>query len=240
MRLQRSRPPERPQWRQRGRRRWMVLRPPQAARRGVARVRTSVAMPSVACVKAHRDECLPVQCMVYNVNASRADTTSASRTIGCSALRRLLPDLRRRFVQPAMRGARMGAISARHVFMRSSTRRRARLRPPQPARPTTAVGRTLTPQAAATLNSGVESASTPTRSAPASAAARSCCAPVRPVLARPAKAPSGTMGVFLGYYRGSRRRSLLDAARGWLESGCEGMPGLRWVLHCPLGVLTGY
>jgi hypothetical protein len=32
-----------------------------------------------------------VQSKVYHVNASRADTTSASHTFGCSALRRLLP-----------------------------------------------------------------------------------------------------------------------------------------------------
>ncbi len=42
-------------------------------------------------------------------------------------------------VQPAMRGVRMGAISARQAISRSSTRRRARRRPRQPARPTSAV-----------------------------------------------------------------------------------------------------
>ena len=48
-------------------------------------------MPSVACVQARRGASLSVQSKVYRVNASRADTTSASHTFGCSALRRLLP-----------------------------------------------------------------------------------------------------------------------------------------------------
>jgi hypothetical protein len=91
-----------------------------------------------------------------------------------------------------MRGARMGAISARQAITRSTPRRRARLRPRQPARPTSAVRRILPTQAAATFTRAtmVGATSTPLRSAPATPAC-SCCAPVRPVLARPAQAPRG-------------------------------------------------
>jgi hypothetical protein len=105
------------------------------------------------------------------------------------------------------------------------------------------------------------------RSAPASAA-RSCCAPVRPVLARPAEAPLGcTMGhsrgtpgysrgtigysrAAMGYtsipHRSPRRRS--TTRKGWacmaslrgLERCCEAMQGVLWVLHRLQGVLIGY
>jgi hypothetical protein len=89
------------------------------------------------------------------------------------------------------------------------------------------------------------------RSAPATPA-YSCCAPVRPVLARPAEALSGYYGTHWGThgahtYPPSELKEALDAAHGWipasligLESGCEGMPGVLWVLYCPLGVLIGY
>jgi hypothetical protein len=134
------------------------------------------------------------------------------------AVRRLLPDLRRRLVQPGMRGARMGAISARQAITRSSTRWRARLRPRQPARPTSAESRNQTPQAAATLtDASMGSTSTMPRSAPANPAsaspARGCCAPVWPVLARPAEAPQGSIGysrVLWGL------KEALDAAHGWM------------------------
>jgi hypothetical protein len=42
-------------------------------------------MPSVACVHARRGARLPVRRKVYHVNASRSDTTSASRAFGCGA-----------------------------------------------------------------------------------------------------------------------------------------------------------
>ncbi len=109
-----------------------------AAGRGFPCVRTAGAMPSVACMQARRGASLSAQSKVYHVNASRV-TTSASHTFGCSGLRRLLPDQRRRLVQPAMRWARMGAIGARQAITRSSTRRRARRRPWLPASPTAAV-----------------------------------------------------------------------------------------------------
>ena len=147
------------------------------------------------------------------------------------AVRSLLPDLRRRLVQPATRGARMGAISARQAITRSSTRRRARVRQRQPARPTAAMRRILPIQAAATFTRATTlgATSTPTRSAPARPA-RSCCAPVRPGLARPAEAPSGTMGYSrrtMGYssmpHRGSRRRSTR-------HMGLKDRWGTNWVL----------
>jgi hypothetical protein len=126
-------------------------------------------------------------------------------------------------VQPATRGARMGAISARQAIMRSSTRRRARLRPKQPARPTSGVRRIRPAQAAATFTEAmVASTSTPTRSAPASAA-RSCCALVRPISHGRRRhcgvllgcsqgvhtgyhgAPTGYYGVLMGYTWGYTR-----------------------------------
>ena len=117
----------------------------------------------------------------------------------------MLPDLRRRLVQAATRGARMGAINARQAITRSTPRRRARVRPRQPARPTSAVRRTLTTQAAASFTKArLGSTLTMTRSAPATAAS-SCCAPVRPGLARPAEAPQGTMGYSRGTTGHSRR-----------------------------------
>jgi hypothetical protein len=172
------------------------------------------------------------------------------------AVRRLLSDLRRRLVQPAMRGARMGAISARQAITRSTPRRRARVRP---ARPTSAVRRTLMTQAAATFTKArLGSTLTMTRSAPATPAS-CCCAPVWPGLARPAEAPQGTMGysrvlrgtqgVLWGYSRiprrSARRRStrhMVTCARPlWLGStaavrACNGCGystdrrGTDWVL----------
>ena len=74
---------------------------------------------------------------------------------------------------------------------------------------------------------------------------------MRPVLARPAEALSGYYGTHWGThgahtYPPSELKEALDAAHGWipasligLESGCEGMPGVLWVLYCPLGVLMG-
>ncbi len=56
-----------------------------AAWRGFPCVRTAVAMPSVACVQARRGARLPVRRKVYNVHASRADTTFASGAFGCGA-----------------------------------------------------------------------------------------------------------------------------------------------------------
>ena len=117
----------------------------------------------------------------------------------------MLPDRRWRLVQPATRGARTGAISARQAITRSSTRRRARLRPRQPARTTITVRRNLFSRVAASLSSVLAgSSSTPTRSAPASLA-RSCCAPVRPIsLGRPRHRGVlvGTHGVLSGTHRG--------------------------------------
>ena len=141
------------------------------------------------------------------------------------AVRRLLPDLRRLLVQPATRGARMGAISARQAITRSTPKRRARVRPRQPARPTAIARRTLTTQAAASFTStwAVGSSSTPTRSAPAPPA-RSCCAPVRPVLARPAEAPQGAIGLLTltGYhgYHGvlQGNHGVLTGSRGTIQS----------------------
>jgi hypothetical protein len=150
-----------------------------------------------------------VQCKVCSGSGARAQTRHLHRA-RWGAVRRLLPDPRRRLVQPATRGARMGAIGARQAITRSSTRRRARLRPRQPARPTTAVRRIRPTQAAATVSRVMaNSTSTPTRSAPASAA-RSCCAPVRPIWhGRPMhrRVLLGTHAVLSGTHRGYSRRA---------------------------------
>ncbi len=125
----------------------------------------------------------------------------------------MLPDRRRHLVQPATRGARMGAISAPQAITRSSTRRRARLRPRQPARPTSAVSCILPTQVAATFTrlTTLGSTSTPTRSAPASAA-RSCCAPVR-------RLSSGRL----------RHRSASMIAAHWAAHGLPlGAHGVLW------------
>ncbi len=128
---------------------------------------------------------------------------------------------RRRVVQPAMRGARMGAISARQAITRSTSRQHARLRPRQPASSTSAVRRILPLQVAATFPRAlVGSSSTPTRSALASPE-RSCYAPVRPFVDDSSsrgysRGTMGTMGVFkycrierlLLPHRRSRRRSM--------------------------------
>jgi hypothetical protein len=156
------------------------------------------------------------------------------------AMRSLLPELRRHLVQPATRGARMGAIGARQAITRLSTRRRARLRPKQPARPTPAVRRSRPPQAAATFTKAmVGSSSTPTRSAPASAA-RSCCAPVRPIShCRPRHRGVllGTHGVLSGTHRGYSRRAAAVLPCGPSRTAVLGTIGYYGV-HT--GVHTGY
>ena len=121
-----------------------------------------------------------MQCRVCSGSGARAQTRHLHRA-RLGAVRRLLPDPRRRLVQPATRGARMGAIGARQAISRSTTRRRARLRPRQPARPTSAVRRSLPTQAAASFTrTTMVSTLMPTRSVPENAA-RSCCAPERPI-----------------------------------------------------------
>ncbi len=124
----------------------------------------------------------------------------------------------------------MGAISARQAITRSSTRRRARLRPRQPARTTSAVRRIRPPQAAATFTRAtmVGSTSTPTRSAPASAA-RSCCAPVRPIShGRPRQRGVllGTHAVLSGTHRGYSRR-----AAAVLPCGPSGSAGVGTIAY---------
>ncbi len=179
-----------------------------------------------------------MQCRVCSGYGARAQTRDLHRA-RLGAVRRLLPDPRRRLVQPATRGARMGAISARQAITRSSTRRRARLRPRQPARITSAVRRIRPTQAAATLSSVMAtSSSTPTRSAPASAA-RSCCAPVRPIShGRPRRRGvlSGTHAVLSGTHRGYSRRAAAVLPCGPSRTAGLGTIGYSWVLA---GVLWG-
>ncbi len=171
----------------------------------------------------------------------------------------MLPDQRRRLVQPATRGARTGTIGARQAITRSTPRRRARLRPRQPARPTAAVRRHLTCQAAATRTftwAPIVSTSTPTRSAPATPA-RSCCAPVRPVLARPAEAPRGvddssslgysraTMGysrATMGYTRGTMgySRATMGYTRGFIAARKYPASGLKEALDAALGWMDAH
>jgi hypothetical protein len=154
-----------------------------------------------------------------------------------------------------MRGARMGAISARQAITGWSTRRRARVRLRQPAKPTLAVRRYLTCQAAATFSSTtvVGSTSTPTWSASASPAC-SCFAPVWPVLhGRPrhcqqftgvltgySQATTGYYGVLkprssLGYSRAGHARPLCLGSRAAVKA-CNGALGTPPTA----GVLVGY
>ena len=167
---------------------------------------------------------MSVQCMVYTVNGSDNGTLRHDVCIAHNWVRSIeCCRPRPRLVQPATRGARMEAIGARQAITRSTTRRRARERPRQPARSTAIVRRYQTPQAAATLTRELGrdqlagSTLTPMRSAPASPA-RSCCAPVRPVLARPAEAPQGAIGLLT----------------------LTGYHGYHGVLQGNHGVLTGY
>ena len=136
----------------------------------------------------------------------------------------MMPDQRRRrLVQSATRGARMGAIGARQAITGSTLRRRARRRPRQPARPTSAVRRILPTQAAASFTwaTTLGSTSTPTRSAPATPA-RCCCAPVRPVLARPAEAPRGVDdSSSLGHSRGTLGYTRATIGYSQATGGCS-------------------
>ncbi len=207
--------------------------PPQHSPRGAACLRTAIAMPCDACVQAHSGACLRVQCRVCSGNGTRAQSRDLHRA-NSGAVRSLLPDPRRRLVQRATRGARMGAISARQAITRSSTRRRARLRPRQPARTTIAAVRRVRPTQAAASSAIVmadsTSSSTPTLSAPASAA-RSCCAPVRPIsLGRPRHLGVlfGTHAVLSGTHRGYSRRAAAVLPCGPSRTAGVGTIGYSW------------